>query len=136
MKRIIGAIVAGVVAFSGIYALAATLNLSTNTLGAKQVAVSGCTDPLVVTYPTADIVASATNASGYELTGVTVTGLTSGATGCESKAAEVTVYNGAASIGSGNLASTGTTGSFSITWTGGSTPDPSLISAVSVVVTG
>lgn len=134
MKRIIGAIVAGVVAFSGIYALAATLNLSTNTLGAKQVTVSGCTDPLLVTYPTADITASTTNASGYELTGVTVTGLTNGATGCESKAAEVTVYNGTASLASGSVASTGTTGSFAIAW--GATPDPSLITAVSVVVTG
>lgn len=134
MKRIIGAIVAGVVAFSGIYALAATLNLSTNTLGAKQVTVSGCTDPLLVTYPTADITASTTNASGYELTGVTVTGLTNGASGCESKAAEVTVYNGTASLASGTVASTGTTGSFAVAWA--ATPDPSLITAVSVVVTG
>jgi hypothetical protein len=36
MKRIIGAAVAGILAFSGVYALAASLAVSSNTLGAGR----------------------------------------------------------------------------------------------------
>jgi hypothetical protein len=43
MKRIIGAAVAGVLAFSGVYALAASLTVSSNTLGAGASVVSSCT---------------------------------------------------------------------------------------------
>jgi hypothetical protein len=135
MKRIIGVVVAGVIAFSGVYALAASLNVTSNSLGANKVTVSGCSDPLVVTYPTADIVANATNTTGYAVTGVTVTGLTSGTNGCESKAAEVTLFGTTGSLATGSIASTGTTGTFNITFSPATT-DPSLVNGVSVVVSG
>ena len=42
MKRILGAIAAGVVAFSGIYALAASLSVTSDNLGAGTAAVAAC----------------------------------------------------------------------------------------------
>ena len=49
----LGAIVAGVIAFSGIYALAASLSVSSNSLGAGTSVVASCTaDTLTVTYGT------------------------------------------------------------------------------------
>jgi hypothetical protein len=52
MKRIIGAAVAGVVAFSGIYALAASLTVTSQPIGAGTATISaGCTtDTLQVSY--------------------------------------------------------------------------------------
>jgi hypothetical protein len=71
MKRIIGAAVAGVLAFSGIYALAASLTVSSNTLGAGTSVVSSCTaDTLTVGYGTLTYSASV---PGYTLTTVTIT---------------------------------------------------------------
>lgn len=97
MKRIIGAIVAGVVAFSGIYALAATLNLgSAPTLGAATQAVAACTsDTLTVSYPTPAYSASL---PGYTVSGVTVTdgaATPNLATACGGHAYSITVSNSA-----------------------------------------
>ena len=75
MKRIIGAIAAGVISFSGIYALAASLNVSTPPdLGAYTHTVASCTgtDSLSVSYAGLAYTAG----TGYTLTGVTVTDTT------------------------------------------------------------
>jgi hypothetical protein len=52
MKRILGAIVAGAIVFAGVYALAASLNVSTLNVGAGTATISaGCTnDTLQVQY--------------------------------------------------------------------------------------
>jgi hypothetical protein len=69
MKRIIGAAVAGVLAFSGVYALAASV--SSNTLGAGVSVVTSCTaDTLTVSYSPLAYTASV---PGYTLTTVTIT---------------------------------------------------------------
>ncbi len=71
MKRIIGAAVAGILAFSGIYALAASLNVSSNTLGAGASVVSSCTaDTLTVSY---GALTYSSTIPGYTLTTVTIT---------------------------------------------------------------
>ncbi len=52
MKRILGAIVAGVIVFAGVYALAASLSVSTTSLGAGSATITAaCTsDTLQVQY--------------------------------------------------------------------------------------
>jgi hypothetical protein len=71
MKRIIGAAVAGVVAFSGIYALAASLNLGTApTLGAATQTIAACTtDNVTVTFGALGYSAG----NGYQVGTVTAT---------------------------------------------------------------
>jgi len=112
MKRIIGAAAAGVVAFSGIYALAASLSVTTNTLGAGTTAVAACQSAtLNVAYGPSYVAGS-----GYETTTVTVTNLQST---CYSVPYKVTLYGAAgASLGevTGTTPSSGstiTTGAFS-----------------------
>jgi hypothetical protein len=71
MKRIIGAAVAGVLAFSGVYALAASPSVSSNTLGAGVSVVTSCTaDTLTVSYSPLTYTAAL---PGYTLTAVTIT---------------------------------------------------------------
>jgi hypothetical protein len=52
MKRILGAIIAGAIVFAGVYALAASLNVSTTNLGAGSASITAaCTsDTLQVQY--------------------------------------------------------------------------------------
>ena len=93
MKRIIGAAVAGVLAFSGIYALAASLGVTSNTLGAGTSVVSSCTaNTLTVSYGALTYTASV---PGYTLTTVTITNntptLTSNWTACKGLAYKVTL---------------------------------------------
>jgi len=131
MKRVIGAAAAGVVAFSGIYALAASLNVTTNTLGAGTTTVAACQAGAVnVTYPAADITYSAT-LPGYNVTGATVTGVTAG---CYAVPYQVTLYG----AGGVSLASaTGTTASaatFNVTF--GSAASVAAVTNVAVVLGG
>jgi hypothetical protein len=123
MKRIIGAIVAGVVAFSGIYALAASINLGTApTLGAATQTVAACTAD-TVTLSFGALSYSAGN--GYEVSSVTATdsnatyfGATASAN-CNGHAYRVTLYgSGGTSLGeaTGTVPATGdafTTSAFS-----------------------
>jgi len=63
--------VAGVLAFSGVYALAAGLSVSSNTLGAGVSVVTSCTaDTLTVSYSPLTYTAAL---PGYTLTAVTIT---------------------------------------------------------------
>ena len=135
MKRIIGAIVAGVVVFSGIYALAATLNLgAAPTLGAATQAVAACTsDTLTVSYPTPAYSASV---PGYTISGVTVTDSASTpnlATACGGHAYSVTVSTSsgtALATATGTVAASGS--SFSATF--GSPVDASQVADVAVTI--
>ena len=113
MKRIIGAIAAGVVAFSGIYALAASLTVSSDNLGAGTTAVAACqATAFTVTYPAADITYSAAT-PGYMLTGATVTGLTAT---CDSTNYQLTVYGaGGTSLASATGATPSSGSSFTVT---------------------
>jgi hypothetical protein len=108
MKRVVGAIVAGVLAFGGIYALAASLTVTSNTLGAGSVAVASCQSTAInaaytpLTY---------TSGTGYTTVSVTVTGL---ASTCNSVPYRITLYQS----GGGSLVeATGTTPASGTTFT-------------------
>ena len=129
MKRVIGAIAAGVVAFSGIYALAASLSVTSNTLGAVSVAVASCQATAInVTYTPL----AYTSGTGYTTTSVTVTGL---ASTCNSVPYRITLYQ----TGGGSLVeATGTTPSSgpSFTTSAFSAVNANLITGVAVVLGG
>ena len=134
MKRILGAIAAGVVAFSGIYALAASLNVSSNTLGAGVATVASCQATAVtVTYPAADLTYQvASPGPGYVVSGATVTGV---ASTCNSVNAQVTLYGtGGTALASSPVSSTGTTGSFTVAFA--SPASANLVTNVAVVIGG
>jgi len=140
MKRIIGAAAAGVVAFSGIYALAASLNVTSNTLGAGTSVTASCTtDTLTVGYGTLTYTASV---PGYTLTTVTITdNATSPSwTSCKNLAYKVTLE------GAGNAQLVETTGTVpatianttgsSFTTTAFTAESASLVTGVAVVIGG
>jgi hypothetical protein len=135
MKRIIGVVVAGVIAFSGVYALAASLSVSSNSLGAGVATVASCqASAVTVTYPAADIIyQAAVPGPGYVVEGATVTGVLAA---CNSANAQVTLYGtGGTALASSPVTSTGTTGSFTVAF-----PSPyaaaSAVLSVAVVIGG
>jgi hypothetical protein len=112
MKRIIGAAVAGVVAFSGIYALAANLTVTSQPVGAGSATISaGCTvDTLQVSYSVLSYV------SPNELVAdvaVTDTAGTPALTACENLAYQLDV------TGSGGTSLAHLTGNLPATFSGG-----------------
>jgi hypothetical protein len=138
MKRILGAIAAGVVAFSGIYALAASLSVTSNTLGAGSSVVASCTtDTLTATYGT---LTYSSTVPGYTVTTVVIkdnTG-TPNWLACNSLAYRVTLET------TGNASLAEATGTVSgVTNTSGSSftatfaaQNASLITGVAVVIGG
>jgi hypothetical protein len=140
MKRILGAIAAGVVAFSGIYALAASLSVTSNTLGAGTSVVASCTaDTLTATYGT---LAYSTTVPGYTVTALAIKDNTATPnwTTCNSLAYRVTLYgSGNTSLGevTGTVSGvTNTTGSSFTTATFGTAVNANLITGVAVVIGG
>ena len=140
MKRIVGAIVAGVIAFSGIYALAASLTVSSNTLGAGTSVVASCTaDTLTVSYGALTYTAAV---PGYTLTTVAITD-NAGAPNwlaCKGLNYRVTLEGAGnaslvESVGVVPATITNTTGS-SFTPTAFAAESASLITGVSVVIGG
>ncbi|MGP8159759.1 MAG: hypothetical protein ACLQGJ_00845 [Candidatus Dormibacteria bacterium] len=129
MKRILGAIAAGVVAFSGIYALAASLSVTSNTLGAGTAVVASCqAAALNATYTP---LAYSTTVPGYTAATVTLTGL---ASSCYSLPYRVTLYGaGNASLGeaTGTTPASGT--SFAASFTAVSAAS---VTGVAVVIGG
>jgi hypothetical protein len=114
MKRKLIAIVASAAVFSGIYGLAASLGVSSSSLGAGSSAVAACqATPVTVSYtPTYDSTATA----GYRSTTVTIDNL---AASCLNKSFKVTLTGaGDSSLGeqTGSTPSSGT--SQSLTFTG------------------
>jgi hypothetical protein len=128
MKRILAAILAGLFTFAGVYGLAASLNLTTDSLGSGTATVAACqAGTLDATYTTTY---SATT-PGYTLGTVTVTGL---ASTCYGMAYKVTLSgSGNASLGeaTGTTPSSGT--SFAATFSGVSAAS---VTGISVVISG
>jgi hypothetical protein len=128
MKRILAAILAGLFTFAGVYGLAASLNLTTDSLGSGTATVAACqAGALDATYTTTY---SAT-APGYTVGTVTVTGL---ASTCYGMAYRITLSgSGNTSLGeaTGTTPSSGT--SFSATFSGVSAAS---VTGISVVISG
>jgi len=136
MRRTASAIVIGAVVFSAVYALAASLGVSSQTLGAGNSSVSACqSGTLTATYATAYDAAI----PGYKVGVVTVTGLdTVSGTNCANKAFKVTLTGPGASNASlaqitGTTPGSGT--SFTADFTSSSVPAASA-TGVHVVITG
>jgi hypothetical protein len=94
MKRLVLAAVTAVVVFGGVYGLAASLNVSTQTLGSGNSVVAACqSGTLTVSYATS----YDSTIPGHEVGIVTVSGLQAG---CYSKSFKVTLTNASnASLG-------------------------------------
>lgn len=129
MKRVLTALVAGLITFGGIYGLAASLNLTSDSLGAGNATVAACqAGALNATYSTTY---SATT-PGYTLGTVTVTGL---ASTCYSKAYKITL-SGAGNVSLGEA--TGTTSSSGTSFAATFSPAVSAasVTGISVVLSG
>lgn len=141
MKRVIGAVAAGVVAFSGIYGLAASLNMGTTNLGASQQVVAACTpDTLSASY-SASTAYSAT-LPGYTVTAVTIkdTTPTPTWTTCNGQSYRVTLSGtGNSSLGevTGSLSGlANTAGNSFLTATFATTVNANLVTGVAVAIGG
>ena len=112
-KKVILAAVAGVTVFGGSYGLAASLGLTTDSLGAAQSVVAACQSG---TMNVAYTPAYSASLPGYNVTSITISGLQAG---CYSKNYRVTLSGAAgASLGevTGTAPTTGTSiGPLSIT---------------------
>jgi hypothetical protein len=134
MKRVSIALAVGIAVFATIYGLAASLGVSSESLGAGSATVAACqSGTLTVSYaPTYNPGAPV----GYRATTVTIGNLDTGAAACGGKAIRVTLTGpggGAASLGeqTGTVPSSGTTMSFS--FAGVSASD---VTGVHVVISG
>jgi len=129
LKRALGVALAGVLTFGAVYGFAASLNLTTDSLGAADTAVAACqAGALSATYTSS----YSASVPGYAVGTVTVTGL---ASTCYSKAYKITLSGaGNASLGeaTGTTPASGT--SFSATFS------PALnavsITGIGVVISG
>lgn len=129
MKRVIAALFAGVLTFGSVYGLAASLNLTSDSLGAGTAVVASCqAATLNATYTSTYSAA----APGYTVGTVTVTGL---AATCWTKAYKITL-SGAANASLGEA--TGTTPSSGTTFAATFSPalSATLITGVNVVISG
>jgi len=129
MKRLIAAIVIGLATFGGVYGLAASLNLTTDGLGAAQTTVAACqAGALNATYTTS----YSASTPGYTVGTVTVTGL---AATCYSKAYKVTLSGaGNASLGE----ATGTTPASGTSFAATFSPavNAASVTGIGVVISG
>jgi hypothetical protein len=105
-KRLAIALAGGATIFGGVYGLAASLSLTSDTLGAGQAVVAACQSTAMnATYTST----YSSTTPGYNATTVTLTGLTSS---CYSKAYRVTVSdasNVSLAEATGTTPSTGST---------------------------
>lgn len=119
----------GVAAFGSVYGLAASLGLSSDTLGAGTAVVAACqTTAMNVTYGTATYAPSS-----YGLTTVTVTGLTNT---CYGKPYKLTLNNGGTSLGEATGTTPTTTGTTSFTATFPSSISAASITGAAMVISG
>jgi len=131
MKRIIGAVAAGVVAFSGIYALAASLSVTSNSLGAGTTTVASCqAAALNVAYTPLTYTAG----TGYTTAQVTMSNLQSS---CYNLAYKITLYGaGGASLGEATGTTPGSGTSFTTTNLTPSPVNANLVLGVGLVIGG
>ena len=129
MKRVLGAIIAGLMTFGAVFGLAASLNLTSDSLGAGTAVVAACqAGALNATYTST----YSSSLPGYTTGTVTVTGL---AATCYSKAYKVTLSGaGNASLGEaiGTTPAIGT--SFAATFA--PAVGASLVTGVNLVISG
>jgi hypothetical protein len=129
LKRALIAALVGVMAFGTFYGLAASLNVSSDSLGAGDVTVAACqAATLTATYTTS----YSASTPGYTVGTVTVTGL---AATCYSKAYKITLSGSAgASLGE----ATGTTPSSGTSFAATFSPAVSAasVAGIAVVVSG
>jgi hypothetical protein len=129
VRRGIIAAVLAVSTFAGVYGLAASLNLTTDSLGAAETTVAACqAGQLTATYTST----YAAGLPGYQVGTVTVTGL---AATCYTKAYKVTLFGiGNVSLGeaTGTTPNTGT--SFAATFA--AAVSAASITGIGVVVSG
>ena len=129
LKRALVIALAGVLTFGAVYGFAASLNLTTDSLGAADTAVAACqAGQLTATYTSSY---SAT-VPGYAVGTVTVTGL---ASTCYSKAYKITLSGaGNVSLGEATGTTPGTGTSFAATFS------PALnaasVTGIGVVISG
>ena len=129
MKRVLGALLAGLMTFGVVFGLAASLNLTTDSLGAGNATVAACqSGTLDATYTAA----YSSSAPGYTVGTVTVTGLTAA---CYSMAYRVTL-SGAAGVSLGEV--TGTTPASGTSFAAVFSPAVSAasVTGISVVISG
>lgn len=129
MKRILVAVLASTIAFGAVYGLAASLNLTTESLGAADTTVAACqAGQLTATYSTS----YSASVPGYAVGTVTVTGL---AATCYSKAYRITLSgSGDASLGE----ATGTTPASGASFAATFSPaiDAAAVTGIGVVISG
>ena len=129
MKRVLAAIIAGLITFGAVYGLAASLNLTSDSLGAGTVVVASCqAGALNATYTSTYSAA----APGYTVGTVTVTGL---AATCYTKAYKITLSGAAnASLGEATGTTPGVGTSFAATFSPALAA--TLVTGISVVISG
>ena len=88
--RLLAAIIAGVTVFATVFAVAASLNVTSPTLGAGTATVASCDTDGVATSYTVTYTAAA---GGYTVGSVTVTGIAT--PGCDGKTMKVTLVGSA-----------------------------------------
>jgi hypothetical protein len=127
-KKLALALACGATIFGGVYGLAASLSLTSDSLGAGQSVVAACQSTAMrATY----LSSYSATTPGYNTTTVRITGLTST---CYSKAYSVTVADGSnvsVAEASGTTPSTGS--SFDVTLTNDSA---AIIGGVAMVISG
>lgn len=129
MKRILLTVVTGAITFSVVYGLAASLNLTTDSLGAATTTVAACQNgTLNATYTSA----YSTTAPGYTTGTVTVTGL---AASCYGKDYRVTL-SGAAAASLGEATGTTPTSGATFVATFAPAPAAAAVTAINLVVSG
>lgn len=129
MKRLMLAVVGGLLTFSSIFGLAASLNLTSDSLGAGTVTVAACQSAtLNATYTTSY---SATT-PGYMVGTVTVTGL---AATCYSKPYQLTL-SGAAGASLGEMTGTTPASGTSFSATFSPAVNAASVTGISLVISG
>ena len=129
MNRVLAAILVGVLTFGGVFGLAASLNLTSDSLGAAQTSVAACqAGALTATYTTS----YAAGTPGYTVGTVTVTGL---AATCYSKPFKVTLSGaGNVSLGEATGTTPGSGTSFSATFA--PAVNAASVTGIAVVISG
>ena len=129
MKRIVGAVLAGLMTFGLVFGLAASLNLTSDSLGSATTTVAACqAGALNATYTSAY---SAT-APGYTVGTVTITGM---AATCFSKPYRVTL-SGAAGVSLGEATGTTPGVGTTIVVTFAPVVNAASVTAINVVISG
>lgn len=129
MNRVLAAILVGLLTFGGVYGLAASLNLTTDSLGAAQTTVAACqAGALNATYTTS----YAAGTPGYTVGTVTVNGL---AATCYSKAFKVTL-SGAGNASLGEVTGTTPASGTSFAATFAPAVNAASVTGISVVISG